>query len=73
MKKPKPKPLTIDLMQRVNDILEKKRITVTALAAELGLLQSQLSEYLNGFRSAPNSETTLRLSEWLRKNGGKRK
>lgn len=73
MKKSKPRPLTIALMQRVNGLMEKRGISVTDLAKKLGITQPQLSEYLNGTRSAPNGETTLKLEEWCRKNGGKAK
>lgn len=56
------------LMLRVNDIVTRRGITTAILAKEIGANYCKVSEWINGNRSAPNSEWTLALEQWCQQH-----
>lgn len=56
-------------MKRIRRIIERSNgaITHQSLADAVGKARNEITEYLNVGRSAPNSETTLRLLRWAGK------
>lgn len=67
------RPLTQKLMARAARILDKSdgKLTRAAFAKAIGKSYSETVEYLAGFRSAPNSEVTLRIVRFVEKHEAK--
>jgi hypothetical protein len=55
------RPLTAALMARCKEIRDASdgKIDNSSIAKELGTTPFEVSEWLNGYRSAPNSEKTI--------------
>ena len=62
--------MTDALMERITATIDSSagKLTRRQLAADIGKSYSQVIEFLTGFRSAPNSETTLALVDWIAKH-----
>lgn len=71
---PEGRPLTTKLMARVQRIIDqsKGKLTRQGLADDIGKGRNEVAEYLGGFRSAPNSEITLRMLAWADKHTPKK-